>query len=124
MKKVVILNEKNRVLFKNAAMTTHFFDRLIGLAGKSKIEEDQALCIKPCKSIHMLFMRFSIDVVFLDASGKVIGRIENLKPWRVSGYVKNSKTVIEMPCHSIKKKNIKLNDKIIILTTHLVSIQE
>lgn len=114
MKKVAIFNEKNQVLFKNAVMTTNFFDRLIGLVGKSKIEEDQALCIKPCNSIHMLFMRFSIDVIFIDSSSKVIGLIEDFKPWRVSGLVKNSKAVIEMPCHSIKKKQIKLNDTIII----------
>lgn len=114
MKNVEVLNEKNKILFNNATITTNFFDRFIGLMGKRYIEDNEAFCIKPCNSIHMFFMRFSIDVIFLDSSNKVIEYIENLKPWQVSKIVKSSKMVIEMPCYSIKKKNIQINDTIII----------
>lgn len=118
MKEITILNEKNQVIFNNAYMTENFLDRLIGLMDKKELKEDEALCIKPCNSIHMFFMRFPIDVIFLDEANHVIKLIEGFKPWRTSGLVRKSRIVIEMPCCAIIKKGIKLNDKIIILTTN------
>lgn len=112
MKKVIILNNKNEILFYNAMVTTNFFERLKGVIGKSEMDENQALCIRPCNSIHMMFMKFSIDVIFLDASNRVIAMLENFKPWKVSKIIKRSKVVIEMPVYSIKMKNIKLDDTI------------
>ncbi len=112
MKNVIITNQDKEPLFTKAQMTTRFFERLVGLMGKNNIEEESALCIKPCNSIHMFFMRFSIDVVFLDAEGSAIWLIEHMKPWQISKIVKKSTCVIEMPCGAIKKKKIKLYDKI------------
>ena len=115
MMKIIVLDGIYHILFENATITTSFYDRFIGLMGKKKIEANEALCLRPCNSIHTLFMRFSIDVIFIDLSNKVIGLIENLKPWKLTKTVKTGVMVIEMPSGSIKDKNIKLNDTIFLL---------
>lgn len=113
MKKICILNKENTLLFDEAQITTNFSDRLIGLLGRHEIKENEALCIKPCKCIHMFFMRFPIDVAFVNASGAIIYLIENLKPWSITKKIKNSDYVIEMPVGAIKKKKIQYKTKII-----------
>ncbi len=71
--------------------------RFRGLMLRAKIRDGEALKIEPCSSIHMMFMRFSIDAVFYDADGKVTKVARNVRPWTgiaVGG--KGAKGVIEL----------------------------
>jgi len=56
-----------------------------GLLGRSGLEPGEGLLIRPTNSIHMFFMRFSIDVVFLDRDMIVRKIVETLRPWRMAG---------------------------------------
>ena len=47
-------------------IANNFFKRFLGLMGKKKLPGGEGLLIAPCKSIHMCFMRFSIDAIFID----------------------------------------------------------
>ena len=58
-------------------------ERLRGLAFRRSIEPDQALLIPRCRSVHTFGMRFSIDVVFLDAAGGVLAVRHHVRPCRV-----------------------------------------
>lgn len=60
-----------------------------------------ALWIEPCNSIHMFFMRFPIDAVFLDRQGRVKRVLRELKPWRVSPLVFGARTVVELPAGTV-----------------------
>jgi len=42
------------------------------------------LCTTPCASIHTLGMRYAIDVLYLDASWRILKRVDALRPWRFS----------------------------------------
>ena len=59
-----------------------FWKRSIGLMGRRSLNPRQGLLLRPCGSIHTCFMRFPIDVIFLDASGRVIRIGRNVAPWR------------------------------------------
>lgn len=61
-----------------------FFKRFLGLMGSAGLDQDKALLIVPCASIHTTFMRFSIDVVFIDRAGCIIKVLAHLPPWRVA----------------------------------------
>jgi hypothetical protein len=56
-----------------------------GLLGRDAIDDDYALIIAPCNSIHTFFMRCAIDAVFVARDGRVLKAIGGLKPWRVTG---------------------------------------
>lgn len=72
-----------------------FIDRLKGLLGRESLETGSGLLIKPCNSIHCFFMRFPIDVAFVDRDHKVIMVIPGMKPFSASPIVPGSKYVIE-----------------------------
>jgi uncharacterized protein len=62
-----------------------FLARLCGLLALPRLREGQALVLAPCNSVHTLFMRYAIDVVFVDKQGRVMKLVEQLQPWRAAG---------------------------------------
>lgn len=91
----------------------NFFSKAAGLIGKKNLPEKTGLLIMKCKGIHTFFMRFPIDVVFINSNNKVVKIIENLKPWRMPMPVLSSKFVLEFPSGLLKLYLIQINDKII-----------
>jgi uncharacterized membrane protein (UPF0127 family) len=71
--------------------------RMKGLLGRSGLEAGEGIHIEPCNSIHTFFMRFAIDVLFLDREGKVLRAFEALPPWRVTRVYARARSVVELP---------------------------
>ncbi|MFC3015786.1 DUF192 domain-containing protein [Virgibacillus litoralis] len=87
-----------------------YWARLKGLLFYKKPFTEEGLLITRCKSVHMFFMRFPIDVVFLDHSNKVVKAIPNLKPWKVVPPVSNADSALELPTGTIVKNHITEGD--------------
>lgn len=85
-----------------------FLKRLKGLMFQRKPIKNEAIILEPCNSIHMFFMFFPIDVVFLDQENRVVKVKENVKPWTVIFPVKNAYKTIEMPVGSIREYGIRV----------------
>jgi len=58
--------------------------RRIGLLGRTGIEATEALVLAPCFAVHTAFMRFPIDVLFVDRYGRALRVVHTLKPWRAA----------------------------------------
>jgi hypothetical protein len=56
-----------------------------GLLGREGLRSGEGLLIRPANSIHTFFMRFAIDVVFIDRAGVVLKVVSALRPWRLAG---------------------------------------
>ncbi|MDI1260158.1 DUF192 domain-containing protein [Aquabacterium sp.] len=61
-----------------------FFERFCGLMFSKSLPAGHALLLKRCPSVHTAFMRYAIDVLYLDGQGRVLKCVPQLKPWRVS----------------------------------------
>lgn len=109
MKKMKI-TKNNNVITDNAELADTFFTRFRGLMFRKSIADDYALWITPCNQIHMLNMRFAIDVVYLDESGTVIKTDVNVQPGKICKTVKNAKSVIELQSFSASKLGINIGD--------------
>jgi uncharacterized membrane protein (UPF0127 family) len=92
--------------------TETFKDRLIGLLGKEHLSVDSGLLITPCNQVHTFFMKFSIDVVFLDRTGKVLKVYSAFPPWRMSMMIWKAKSVLELA--SGQANSLSMGDYIII----------
>lgn len=57
---------------------------MCGLLPKSSLGAGEGLWLSPCTSVHTFFMRFAIDVAFLDRECRVIKVYSAMKPWRLS----------------------------------------
>lgn len=72
------------------------------------------MIITRCNSIHMFFMRFSIDVIFTDRNYKVVGLCKNIQPFQLSPIFLNSFFAIETPTGTIQSTDTALGDQLII----------
>ena len=92
--------------------------RGLGLMGRRALAEDEGLYLPGTNSIHMLFMRFPIDCVFVgaedaDGSREVVGIREQLAPWRgVVWWVRGAKGALELPAGAINKTGIKVGARV------------
>lgn len=58
-----------------------FLSRLRGLMFRRRLEAGRGLLLAPCNSVHMLFMRFAIDVIYLDKDLCIKKIVRSLPPW-------------------------------------------
>ena len=86
--------------------------RLKGLLGKMSLPDGEALIIKPCNCVHTLFMRFPIDVLFLDKDNKVVKALRQLTPFKLSGLYWSSQIVVELPCGKLKSTQTQDGDSL------------
>jgi uncharacterized membrane protein (UPF0127 family) len=112
---VKIINQtKNTVLAEDAVIADTLSLRLKGLLGKNELKRGQALILYPCNSIHTFFMRFPIDVIFVDRKNKVVFLKNNLLPWRLSPILPKAKFVIEFPSGAITETKTTCGDEILL----------
>jgi uncharacterized membrane protein (UPF0127 family) len=64
-------------------------------------------------SVHMFFMRFPIDVVFLDRDRKVVGVRHQLAPWRVAG-ARHAVAALELPAGAAAEAGIQEGDVLVL----------
>jgi uncharacterized membrane protein (UPF0127 family) len=86
--------------------------RMKGLLGRDGLEEGGGLVLEPCTSIHMFFMRFPIDVLFVDARGEVLRAIEHLAPWRLTRVYPRARFAAELPAGTIARTGTREGDKV------------
>jgi uncharacterized membrane protein (UPF0127 family) len=110
MKAYNIRNGKE--LSNNVIVADRLLKRMKGLLGKSGMRAGEGLWIKPCKSIHMFFMKFPIDVIFLDKKSKVIAAIKNLQPNRITRLYPRAVSVLELPAGTIEATATEVGDEI------------
>lgn len=95
-------------LFKADTMWT----RMRGLLGRGGLAPSEGLWIEPCSSIHMFFMRFPIDAVFIDRHHQVVRVHEDLRPWRMARGGKFAHSVLELPQGKAAFYNIRVGDRL------------
>lgn len=111
-RKGYVMKVNGETILSNVEIADNFFTRFKGLMLKKEIGEDFGLVISPCNSIHMFFMKISLDVLFVDKDNVVIGMCKGIKPWRISKMYKKGSYVVECKTGTIEKNKIKLFDKI------------
>jgi uncharacterized membrane protein (UPF0127 family) len=89
-----------------------FVRRGLGLIGRSGFGKHNGLLLKNTGAIHTFFVRFPIDVVFLDKDSKILKIVENLKPFCFSPIVWKAKHTLELPQGSIKKHSLKVGSHV------------
>ena len=88
-------------LASHATLADSFWRRLRALLGRDGLEHGEGLVIVPCSSVHMLGMRFPLDVLHLDRAGTVLRALPNLQPGRLGPLVWRSHMAVEFPAGTI-----------------------
>ena len=96
-----------RCLLAETALT-----RMKGLLGRRDLPSGEGILLTPASSVHMAFMRFAIDAVFLDRELRVLKVAADLKPWRAAA-ARGSKSVLEIPAGEAARRELTEGDRLI-----------
>jgi uncharacterized membrane protein (UPF0127 family) len=96
----IVSGTTGKILADRARTRSSFTGRLIGLLGTGSLPAGGGAVIHPCSSIHSLFMRYPIDVAFIDRTGVVLRAFASLPPYRFARAA-GSTTALELPAGAL-----------------------
>jgi uncharacterized protein len=96
MPQVALANGEGTVVCEHCFLAETMFTRLRGLLGRSGLSSGEGMLLRPAASVHTAFMRFTIDVVFLDREDRVLKVAADLRPWKAAA-CRGARTVLELP---------------------------
>ena len=85
------------VLADNLRPAHTHWSRLKGLLGSDSLPDGEGLWLKPCRQVHMFWMRYPIDVAFLDEDLRIVQTVSALAPGKVSPRVARATSALELP---------------------------
>jgi uncharacterized membrane protein (UPF0127 family) len=93
---VQILTMEGTVVCERCQVADRLLPRMRGLLGRRSLERGSGMLLTPEPSVHTLFMRFPIDVVFLDKARTIVKIVHDLQPWRAAG-ARRAVAALELP---------------------------
>jgi uncharacterized membrane protein (UPF0127 family) len=110
---VRISTESGRVVCERCELAESTFARMRGLLGRDGLERGSGMLIDRTGSVHMFFMRFPIDAVFLDRTRKVVGIRHRLAPWRVA-WARHAVATLELPAGAASEAGLERGDVLVL----------
>lgn len=107
MKHGLLLNPEKIII--NVSVTGSSFERLAGLLFRPKLMNGEGLLISKCNSVHSCFMRYAIDLIYLNQKYEVTKLVRNFEPFCFSLDFK-AKHVLELPAGEIDRLGVVLGD--------------
>jgi uncharacterized protein len=101
------------IVCERCEIADSYFARMRGLLGRKSLDPGSGMLLTPEPSVHMFFMRFPLDVVFLDRDHKVVGVRHELRPWRVAG-AKGAYATLELPAGAAAASGVVEGDVLLI----------
>lgn len=111
----LINKSKKNIIVENLFLADSIWSRTKGLMGKKDLAEEEGLLLVPCNSVHSMFMRFPIDLLFLDRELNIIRIIEKFKPWRATPMFRDCRQVVELKAGVALKKGVSVRDELEII---------
>lgn len=90
------------VLGSQVGLADNWWLRLRGLLGRPPLKAGEGLLLSPCKAVHMYGMRYPLDVVFLDRSGRVVAAYHSLAPGKRTRFHRTAYHTLELPAGTLK----------------------
>jgi uncharacterized membrane protein (UPF0127 family)/CheY-like chemotaxis protein len=111
MATLTLRREDGRVVCERCVVADRAMRRMRGLLGRSGIQPGEGMVLRPAWNVHTAFMRFPIDVVFLD-SDQVVIRIERaVAPWRTVS-CRGAREVVELAADECERRGLEVGDRV------------
>ena len=82
-----------------------------GLLGRRAPALDEGLWLPKCGAIHMMFMGYAIDAVFMDAEGRILRVAAGLRPWRLAR-ARGARATLETAAGSAARLDLRVGDRL------------
>jgi uncharacterized protein len=109
------LTDGGPVVIARVDQARGFGRRLLGLMGRRTLGPDRALWLFPCRAVHTCFMRFPLDLIFLDRRGCITRMLWDIPPWRVADGGPGSHSVLELESGWFDRTALQAGERLTIL---------
>ena len=92
---------RGTVLGTRIGLADGWWTRLKGLLGRDRLEPGEGLLLRPCRAVHMLGMRMSLDIAFLDPDGRVVALYPELRPGGRTQWHGRAREALELPAGTL-----------------------
>jgi uncharacterized protein len=106
------VSDSGKVVCERCEVAETSFSRMRGLLGRSSLQPDGGMLIDGAGSVHMFFMRFPIDVVFLSRDRTVVGVRHRLAPWRIAA-ARHAVAALELPAGRAAEAGVEKGDRLV-----------
>ena len=103
--------EDGTIVCDRCTVADHALRRMKGLLGRDGLEPGEGLLLRPASAVHTYFMRFPIDVVFLDDALVVVAVSDSVDPWRARSQ-RGAKAVLELPAGESARRGLAVGDRL------------
>ncbi|MDQ2730772.1 MAG: DUF192 domain-containing protein [Armatimonadota bacterium] len=115
LEKMTVRNVTRKVnLAERADIADSMWKLLVGLIPYRSLAQQGGLVLPRTGSIHTTFLRFPIDVMFLDSKGIIIGMRQEVKPFRVAIAPRGTRTTVELPASCLRSAACVVGDLVVI----------
>ena len=110
---VRVLNvSRGTVVGERVRVASSAVERSVGLLGTSEVLPGEGLWIERSPSIHMFFMRYAIDAVFVDRHMRVKSIAARLKPWRMVLWARGARDCLELRAGAAEESGTNVGDEL------------
>ncbi len=102
---------RNTILADAAELADTSAKRRTGLLKHDRLDPGHGLWIVPCESVHSFFMKFAIDLVYLDRNKKVLKVRHRMVPWRLSACL-TAHSILELPAGAVAASGTEKGDQL------------
>jgi uncharacterized membrane protein (UPF0127 family) len=122
--KMIVNLTRESVVCEQATIADRAVTRMRGLLGRRALPSGEGLLLRPAPSVHTAFMRFPIDVVFLDGDLRVLKFVRRLQPWRAASAL-SAKAVLELAAGESARRELGLADRLaVVQSPHAPPVSE
>jgi uncharacterized membrane protein (UPF0127 family) len=110
--KILVRNKTRQTLLADRAeMADTSAKRRVGLLKHKSLAPGEGLWIAPCESVHTFFMKFPIDLIYLDKKLRVRKVRRAVPPWRLSGCF-SAHSILELPAGAAAQSGTVAGDEL------------
>ena len=102
--------DRGQALGDRVRVAERWWPRLRGLIGHAPLAGGEGLLIRPCQGVHMQWMKYPLDVTFLDPDGRIVATYHSLQPWRFSKTHREATAALELPTGTLEATGTKIGD--------------
>jgi len=107
----LVHRQSGRAVAERLEIARTAFERMRGLLGRSSLPEGEGMLIERCSSIHTFFMKFPLDVVFVNADLVVRKVVRHVDPWRFAASF-GARHVVELPAGALDRAPLAPGDEL------------
>jgi len=102
---LTLQREDGMIICERCDVSDRARHRIRGLLGRRELDPNEGMLLRPAWSIHTAFLRFPIDVLFVNGEQVVIRKVDNLKPWRTA-LCRGAREVVELAAGACERLGI------------------